>query len=302
MEIAELKERVERREGSIAELEGEVRRWKREARDEGRARKDATEATERIVKQLRAQVAEVRVVDLAAASLRIARLERQLEDRTAQVQALGEYSAQVGEEADALKEELVKTEQERDWALSEWRKEREDRRSEKEWRQRARSDQREMMGLREEVGFLEGWLTVGREVERDSKWVEGERREETSRELKMLKKELEVAEGELDLAVNEEIPGLEEQVEALTEERDEVRERASELHEALAVAEGDVNELQERAVSELERFEGEMEEQKRKMADKEKEVEKERSEKKRVAGLLGQSRAAQDGLREELDL
>ncbi|ORY84163.1 hypothetical protein BCR35DRAFT_303248 [Leucosporidium creatinivorum] len=302
LEIAELKSTLERREESIAELEGEVRRWKREAREEGRARKDVTEATERVVKDLRTQVASVRVVDLTAASLRIARLERQLEDRTAQVQALGEYSAQVGEEADALKEELVQAEEERDWALGEWRKEREDRRSEKEWRQRARSDQREMVGLREEVAFLEGWVRFGREVERDSKWVEEERREEMSRTLGRLEKELEVAEGELDLAVNEEIPVLEEQVDALTEERDEVRERASELHEALAVAEGDVQELQERAVIELERFEGEMEEQKRKVVDKEKEVEKERSEKKRVAGLLGQSRAAQDGLREELDL
>lgn len=260
------------------------------------------EVAEQVLQGSRKEVATVRVDELLVAELRIARLERQLGDRTAQVEALGEYSAQVGEEADALREELERVEEEREWALGVWRGEREERRGEKDWRQRARSDQREMMGLREEVHVLEGLRTVERELEKGVAWLEGERRAEALSERKRLVKELEVAEGELDLAVNEEIPRLEGEVEALQEERDEVREPAAELHEALAVAEGDVQELQSRAAEELERFEGEMEEQRRKVGDKEKEVEKERNEKKRVAGLLGQSRAAQDGLREELDL
>lgn len=255
-----------------------------------------------MIESLRLEIASVRVADLHTARLRILRLERQLADRTAQVKALGEYSGQVNDEADFLRDELRSAEVDRDWMREAWKAERADRRSEKEWRQRTRSDQREILGLREDVTFLSDFRTAERVVDGAAEWVAEERRRALEADKSSLEEELEVAEGELDLAVNEEIPRLEGQLDNSQKHASELQERSDDLQQQLKVAEEGIHELQTRSVEDHERFEGEMEEVTRKLTEKGKEAEKERSEKKRVAGLLGQSRAAQDGLREELDV
>ena len=300
-ELVDLRATLASRDEWILELQLDVKRYKEKAREEARGRRDVFGAAEESITSLKKEVGQVRVAELHAARLRILRLERQLGDRTAQVQALGEYSEQVGEEADFVKAELARAEQDRDWALEELRRDREERKGDKEWRQRTRSDQRELNGLRDEVSFLEGWRTLDRQVERESRWLATELRGALESEQQRMQKELEVSEGELDLAVNEEIPRLEEELRAASEERDEIRERVHEMHEALEVAEKNVAELQTRAEEDVERYEGQLEEQKRLYGEKEKEVVKERADKKRVANLLNQSRLAQDGLREELD-
>lgn len=301
-EIASLTTASQTKDEEIEELREEVAKWKSRALEEREGRKEVSKVAEEMVKGLRKKVEVVRVEELLVARYRIAKLERQLGDRVGQVVALGEYSEMVGEEADELKEELNRAEEDRELVRGLWREEREDRRNEKEWRQRARSDQREMNGLKDEVMFLEEMRSVEKSVEESGKWCGKEKVKRVEMDLKMVERELEVAEGELDLAINEEIPRLEEAFSEAKDEADEVRERASELHEALAVAEDGVKELQARAEEEMERHEGELEEERRKTVEKEKEVEKERGEKKRVGNLLAMSRAAEAGLREELDL
>jgi chromosome segregation ATPase len=301
-EIAELRTALLARDEELATTKEESRNWRTQARALTRARAAEAQVAASVISTLRSEVSSVRVAELHAARLRILRLERQLADRSGQVDALGQYSAQIGEEADSLRHDLKDAEEERAWALAAWKSERDDRRSDKEWRQRTRSDQREILGLRDDFAFLSDLRNAERVIEDAVIWVGRERGNVLQAEKITLEGELEVAEGELDLAINEEIPRLETNLETMTQQADESAQRSEELQEALTTAEAGIRELQARAVEDRERFDGEIEEMGRKLVEKEKEVDKERSEKKRVAGLLGQSRAAQDGLREELDM
>lgn len=301
-EIADLKATVIARDEELATVKEDSRNWRSQARALARSRVAEADIAATVISSLRSELASVRVGELHTARLRILRLERQLGDSSAQIDALGQYSAQVGEEADMLRAQLASAEHDRAWALAAWKAERDDRRSDKEWRQRTRSDQREILGLREDVAFLTEFQAAERVIDDAAAWVGKERRSALEAEKLSLEDELEVAEGELDLAVNEEIPRLEANLENMTQRAEDSQQQSEELQKALTVADAGIQELQARAVEDHERFEGEIEEMSRKLAEKEKEADKERSEKKRVAGLLGQSRAAQDGLREELDL
>ncbi|KAM0791572.1 hypothetical protein ACM66B_006018 [Microbotryomycetes sp. NB124-2] len=300
-EIVELKALVAVRNSELEEAAADAQQWQDRARIERQARTEAAKMAGDEVERLRVLVNDIRVGELVSLKYKCARLERQLGDRIAQVDALADYVALIEQESEFAKEQLETAEADRDWAMDMWRQEREDRLGEKEWRQRARSDQREMLGLRDEVRILETIRATERDIDATTRMSEAAKIDSLERQRQMLERELEVAEGELDLATNDEIPRLEGELAVVRQDAAELRDRASELHEALEVAENDIKELQTRAADELERHEGEMEEQRRRLADKDKEVERERAEKKRVAGLLGQSRASQDGLREELD-
>jgi len=98
----------------------------------------------------------------------------------------------------------------------------------------------------------------------------------------------------LDLAVNEEIPRLESEISSLTSRLEEQTAHAATL-------ETDLSNLVQESAESTERFEGEIEEQRRIIDTKAKELEKERVEKRRVVGLLVQSRAAETALREQVD-
>ncbi|KAK4047143.1 hypothetical protein OIV83_005595 [Microbotryomycetes sp. JL201] len=300
-EIVELRALVSARDAELQEAAEDAQLWQDRASIERRARTDAAKMAGDEIERLRILVNDIRMGELVGLKYKGARLERQLADRIAQVDALADYVAAVEQESEYFRQQLEMAEADRDWAMDMWRQEREDRVGEKEWRQRARSDQREMLGLRDEVKILETIRATERDIDATTRVSEAAKIELLERQRHMLERELEVAEGELDLATNDEIPRLESELETVKQDAAELRDRASELHEALEVAENDIKELQTRAAEELERHEGEMEEQRRRLADKDKEVERERAEKKRVAGLLGQSRASQDGLREELD-
>ena len=98
----------------------------------------------------------------------------------------------------------------------------------------------------------------------------------------------------LDLAINEEIPRLESEVDSLTSRLEDQVAHATTLGTDLS------NLVQESAES-TERFEGEIEEQRRIIDTKAKELEKERADKRRVVGLLVQSRAAETAFREQVE-
>ncbi|KAK4048257.1 hypothetical protein OIO90_005876 [Microbotryomycetes sp. JL221] len=300
--IVELKSKLNTKDQELLEANDNVERWQQMAKLERQARKDVVKLASDEIERLRHLVDEIRLTQVVELKHKCVRMERQLGDRNAQVEELAGYASIVEQESDMLRAELTTLEQERDWAMTMWQQERDDRQSEKEWRQRARSDQREMLGLRDQVKMLESIRETEREIDATTRTMEQDKVDTLSSKCTMLERELEVAEGELDLATNEEIPRLEDELATVKQDGTELRDRAAELHEALETAENDIKELQARAAEELERHEGEMEEQRRLLADKDKEIEKERAEKRRVAGLLGQSRASQDGLREELDI
>ncbi|KAM0751878.1 hypothetical protein T439DRAFT_379954 [Meredithblackwellia eburnea MCA 4105] len=229
--------------------------------------------------------------------LRTLHLERILGDRSAVIEALGDYSAQLEDELADLQDQLDETERQRDWYQEELRWERSVRvGGEKEWRQRCRSERRELDGARSEIEFERKVGRVLGQVDRVLRDALEDQLGETERASFQLTQDLEVAEGELELALEEELPKLE-------EERNEALARAEELEEI--VEEGRVElvrleKLTEATQEENEKNLGELEEIKRLLNESEKVLEKERGEKRNIAKLLGQSRAAESGLRDEL--
>ncbi|GAA5908168.1 hypothetical protein JCM6882_005962 [Rhodosporidiobolus microsporus] len=257
----------------------------------------AGEAVDRVVRA--SEAARVReLVERQQTRVREARLEKHLADRAAQVDALAAYAE--GLEARLALAEEQRREAEADRARVErlWRADREllvsPERGEKEWRQRARADGREAEGLREEVGEMRELAECDREQRGVAEGVERERRKRWGRERKELKRDLEVAEGELDLAVNSEIPRLEALLETASSS-------LSDTQSSLATLEEDLSTLQQRLVDETDRFEGELEEQRRIADEERKGAEKERAEKRRVVGLLAQTRASEGALRGEVE-
>lgn len=200
-ELSALRGALSRAEADTDEARAEARAWEGRARRERRGREDAALAAGELVASLRAERSALAPVeDLAAERLARVALERRVADREAVL-------ASVGEHARALEERLALAGVEldeaswREWRVREmWRTERDmvvsPGRDEKEWRQRARADGREMEGLREEVGMWE------KEAEREREWDElrGEwerRRDKAWREeRKRMERDYEVVEGE----------------------------------------------------------------------------------------------------------
>ncbi|GAA5875388.1 hypothetical protein JCM1840_003145 [Sporobolomyces johnsonii] len=279
--------------------------WETSAKREGKARRDEAEAAEKVIRGLRDEVREARVIALQAERLRRVKLARQLDDRLAQVGALAEYSQGLEETVSLLSEQLEALNTDYSSLLELWRSDRTllvGERNEKEWRQRARSDAREMTGLREDVGELEEIRECERMCERDGEQVWRLRRREWNDEKERMKVDYEVVEGELDLAVNEEIPRLESLLSTANTDISTLQDRLIEQSDLITSLENDISSLQQRAVDDTERWEGELEEQKRVTEEKEKEAEKERAEKRRVIGILAQSRAAEAAYKEEAEL
>ncbi|BGP16700.1 hypothetical protein JCM10213_009117 [Rhodosporidiobolus nylandii] len=298
-EIASLTARLTAVEGERDEKAIEVQRLAAALKREQEGRREQAEAAAALVQQLRAEARDARLIELHQAHLATTRLSRQLDDRSAQVTALAEYAS--GLEARlALSDEQRRTADEDRWAIvRSWRMDREllvgPERGEKEWRQRARADARESEGLREQVESLEGEREVVHEGRELGEKVWERRRKAWEAERKRMKVDYEVVEGELDLAVNDEIPRL---VSLLSASESSL----TTAREAIANLESDVSELQQRLVDEVDRLEGSLEEQRRIAEDKMKEAEKERVEKKRVVGLLAQTRASEGALRGEVDV
>lgn len=96
------------------------------------------------------------------------------------------------------------------------------------------------------------------------------------------------------MAINEEIPRLECEISTLTS-------RLEDQAAHIGTLEHDLSSLVQESAESTERFEGEIEEQKRIIGKKAEELEKERVDKRRVVGLLVQSRAAETALREQVD-
>lgn len=238
--------------------------------------------------------------ELHVARVRLAKLNRQLGDRAAQIEALASLAGQLEAELSLSAAQREDAERERDWALSElgWeRDERAARRGEKDWRQRARSDQREIATVLDEArGWENEWNDERQAANMWSSHTANLQVDATATRV-ALEAELELAEGELELAVEEEIPRLEaeleealEQVEDLSEEK----ERRIELDFALS-------ELRTQTEEDADRWEGQLEQMKIQLAEKVKELDKEKAASRRVTSLLSQARASERALEEDLN-
>lgn len=198
--MSQLRIALSRAEADTDEARAQARAWEDRAHAEQRARDDAALAAGELALRLRDEARVARADELYAERRRTAALERRVADRDAVL-------ASVAAHAQALEERLALADTER--AEAEWREWRlrdawrEDRallvgpgRDEKEWRQRARADGREMDGLRDDVALAE------RERADEREWdsVRGEwerRRDKAARdEKKRMERDFEVVEGE----------------------------------------------------------------------------------------------------------
>ncbi|GAA5935909.1 hypothetical protein JCM3775_007359 [Rhodotorula graminis] len=304
-DLSQLRITLSRAEADTDEARAQARAWEDRARLEQRARDDQALAAGELAARLRDDARIARADDLYAERRRCAALERRIADRDA-------ILASVAAHAHALEEQLALATAERleaewrEWRLRDaWR---EDRallvgpgRDEKEWRQRARADGREMDGLRDDVAL--GERERADEREWDAVRAEWERRRDKAarEDKKRLERDLEVVEGELDLAVNDEIPRLEALLAASEASLSTARSDLSNATAQLAQLEADLVDLETRRQDDAERFEGELEEQRRLVADARREAERERVEKRRVVGILAQTRASEGALKDEVD-
>lgn len=162
--LAELDRRflaeVERRE----QVKDERDEWERRARRERQGREEAATAAGEAVRLARTEalnVADQLRVDLNSARSAALKLDRQLADRRAQVETLAAYASGLEAQLASADEERLRSERDVRFVVIEaWHAERdlnscEGREVEKEWRQRARADAREMDGLRSEVRLWE---------------------------------------------------------------------------------------------------------------------------------------------------
>ena len=253
---------------------------------------------------LRGMVPEERLVatedELHVARLRLAKLNRQLGDRAAQIEALASLAGQLEVGLSLSAAQLADAERERDGALAElgWeRDERAARRGEKDWRQRARSDQREVATLSAEVrGWESEWTDERQAADVWTSHTAALQADATATR-RALEAELELAEGELELAIEDEIPRLEgeleealRQVEGLSEEK----ERRIELDFALT-------ELRAQTEEDADQWQGQLEQMKIQLAERTKEAQNEKAATRRVTSLLSQARASEKALEEDLN-
>ena len=105
----------------------------------------------------------------------------------------------------------------------------------------------------------------------------------------------------LDEAINTEIPRLEGLLASSEASLETTRTELATAHEHISTLEADLAEIQQRLVDETDRLEGQVEEQKRLLSEGRKELDKERGEKRRVVGILAQTRASEAALKEEVE-
>ncbi|GAA6039480.1 hypothetical protein JCM8097_009572 [Rhodosporidiobolus ruineniae] len=297
-DIAALTSKLAAAEDVLHTRAAELVQLRKELVREKQGRAEVVDAAATALRQARDEVRSVRVVELQAEKLRGIKLARQVEDQKSVVESLVDYSAGLEYRVGVLEAELREQEEDRRKVFASWRSDREllvgPARCEKEWRQRARADGRDVEGLRDEVaGWNEVW-EVEREGVRLGETVEKEARRRWREEKKVMKRDYEVVEGELDLAVNDEIPRLESLLHT-------TQTSLTSAESSLAALQTDIADLQQRLVDETERLEGELEEQRRIADDRTKEAERERVEKRRVVGLLAQTRSSEVALKSEVD-
>ncbi|GAA5983819.1 hypothetical protein JCM10908_005939 [Rhodotorula pacifica] len=308
--LSELEKRlsgeIERREEVTLERD----EWERRARRERQGREEAATAAGEAVLRSRAEAHErdaQRLAELHASRMDGAQKERQLADRKAQVESLVAYASTLEARLALAEEERLLSERDARFVLFDaWTSERDLNYTtraeiEKEWRQRARADGREMEGLRDEVrrwereeevlGLVQGELLAW-EMERERSW-------QAEREAN--KKALRATEAELDTALNTDIPRLEGLLAASESSLRSTHDELAAAQSTISTLESDLAELQQRLVDETERLEGTVEEQRRLLSEGKKELEKERGEKRRVVGILAQTRASEGALKEEVD-
>ncbi|GAA5925628.1 uncharacterized protein JCM15063_005076 [Sporobolomyces koalae] len=296
-ELATLRTQLEHLERTFADKSCECREMEQAWQQERHARTLEADVARQVVEDLHERVRHARLVDLVQERHERNKLERQVQDRQAEIATLVDYSKGLESTVILLEGQVRSALADNAEALSSWRVDRDllvSERNEKEWRQRARSDLRELIGLTEELeaARAEAHILQGVDQTADSVW------KLRKREWKDNKERLEAdharLEAELDTAVNEDIPRLEAERASLSSRLEEQVAHRTNLETDLTAL------AQESAESQL-RLEGEIEEQKRVVEVKEKEIEKERVERKRIVGILLQSRAAETALREQVD-
>ncbi|GAA5947937.1 hypothetical protein JCM3765_007037 [Sporobolomyces pararoseus] len=296
-EISSVRTQLEQLESSYQSKLKECREFEEIWGLERDGRQLEMRVAERVIRELKDEVREVRVVELTRERFARAKVERQLQDRFAQVESLVEYSKGLEETVNGLEAQVKSLLEDNARIFELWNVDRGllvNERNEKEWRQRARSDMRESAGLAEELESAREEAGIVKEVEKSGETVWKMRRREWKEEKEKMAADYEVVEEELDLAVNEEIPRLESEIDSLTSRLEDQVTHATSL-------ETDLSNLVQESAESTERFEGEIEEQKRIIDTKAKELEKERADKRRVVGLLVQSRAAETALREQVE-
>lgn len=178
---------------------GECREAEEAWEMEREGRKVGVQITEQVVEQLKAEVREVRVVELTRERLERLKVERQLQDRFAQVESLVEYSQGLEDTVRVLEEQVKSLVKDNERISTLWRTDREFlvvERNEKDWRQRARSDMRESSGLVDELDGAREEAEVVRAVEKSGETVWKMRKREWKEEKEQMTAEYEVVEGE----------------------------------------------------------------------------------------------------------
>lgn len=202
---------VERRE----EVDSERDEWERRARRERQGREEAATAAGEAVRAVRAAADERdagRLVELHAGRMAHVRLERQLADRKAQVESLAAYAATLEAQLSLAEEDRARSERDQRFVLLEaWQAERAlnapsgqsgglggggRAEVEKEWRQRARADAREVEGLRDEVALARVEEEVLSALQGETVRWEGEREKSWKAERAAAKKALQATEHE----------------------------------------------------------------------------------------------------------
>ncbi|GAA5864205.1 hypothetical protein JCM3774_001255 [Rhodotorula dairenensis] len=316
--LAELERRlegeVERRQG----VEDERDEWERRARRERQGREEAATAAGEAVRSIRAAAADQEADRLVATQthwLAHARLERQLADRKAQVESLAEYASTLEARLALADEDRTRSDRDQRFVLWEaWIAERDlnapaggrdgggaRAEAEKEWRQRARADAREVQGLRDQVRQGQVEEDALHAVADETLAWEQERDQHSRAERDAAKRALRATEQELDAAVNTEMPRLEGLLASSEASLASARDELSTAHETISTLETDLAEIQQRLVDETDRLEAELDDQKRALADARKDLDKERNEKRRVVGILAQTRASEGALKDEVD-
>ncbi|GAA5972377.1 hypothetical protein JCM8115_001317 [Rhodotorula mucilaginosa] len=316
--LSELEKRlaaeIERRQG----VEEERDQWERRARRERQGREEAATAAGEAVRAVRAAADErdtERLVELHADRTAHVRLERQLADRKAQVESLAAYASTLEARLSLAEEDRARSDRDQRFVLLEaWHAERDlnapltsgqsgggRAEVEKEWRQRARADAREVEGLREEVALAQIEEEVLSALHGETLRWEHEREKSWKADRAAAKKALQATEHELDEAINTEIPRLEGLLASSEASLETTRTELATAHEHISTLESDLAEIQQRLVDETDRLEGQVEEQKRLLSEGRKELDKERGEKRRVVGILAQTRASEAALKEEVE-
>ncbi|BGP55885.1 hypothetical protein JCM8202_002673 [Rhodotorula sphaerocarpa] len=308
--LAELERRLESERVRTEAVEADRDAWQERAQRERSGREEAATAAGEVVARLRAEAHDAASSqETATYALQLAqiKLERQLADRQAQIESLAAYASTLEARLALADEDRARTDRDNRFVLVElWRAERdlaahEGRDVEKEWRQRARADARDVDGLRELASAAETEAEVLAQWSRDvGAWEEGRARTWRS-ERSAAKKALQATEAELETALHTEIPRLEGLLAASESTLQSTRSALAAAEAHASSLEADLAELQQRLVDETGRLEREAEEQVRVAAETRKELERERAEKRRVVGILAQTRASEAGLKEEVE-